>query len=221
MEKATSNIITLLRKQKEFRDMKIDDLQKMVEIIQENFILTPNYDKSQKTKVFHNMKFKFMREALTDDEVEIYDQIWDYTWQAWGQLTDEPIGPYEGIEMDHAIFAFIERRRLAIASRGRKLDITIGSPGWIAGQILERALRTISEFWPRKRPAPKAKKENKADEAKPEVEKIPIYLYDDLVMTQEEYDEWYDGLENKADIAGHVKSEMIDPATLADRKASK
>lgn len=222
MAQNLENTIKLLRQNKALQDMDIELLKTVINVVSDNFILTPHDDLSQKSKAFHNMKFGFFKDAFNDEELEIYTDLWAATWEAWEVLTDEKIGPYEFIEMDHVIMHLLERRRLAIQNKDMKIDINVGSPGWIISQNLEKGIRTISEFWPRKRPALKKKKEiTKIEETGSEVEKVQIFIYGDLIMTQAEYDVWYEALENKADVTGHVVSKMVDPATLAGKNASK
>ena len=216
MEKATKNIVKILKRDKSLRNVSITEMEVFVKAVCDVFTLIPKSDMSRKNFAFHNLRYGVYGNSLTEEELDIYIKLWDATWISWQEHTDETIGPFEFIEIDHSIINMIERKRLFNETKEKQLTLEIGSPGWIVAQNLEKSLAAIRQFWPRKKAKQKVKKvvENTKQIEDKTSEKITVYIYENIYMDEKEYSEWYAKVENKADVMYRVVTKEMTKSEL-------
>ena len=107
-----------------------------------------------------------------------------------------------------------------------KLDVTPGSPGFVADVVFQKHIKTMELFWPKKKPdtgKKKKKSETTPDKTEEkELEKIQVYSYKGSEMLQDEYNEWYGSLSanEKSDVLGHVKVRLVDAETQKAKNVS-
>lgn len=185
----------------------------LIEEICKRFILIPSEDFSSRANVFHNLALGFFQERLTHEELSIYNTLWAAQVEAWKAITDDPMGALEIMALDNTIMLYIKTLRLSGAKM--ELDITAGSAGWVADQLLQKAAKLLYDIFPKRKASVAAKeKESKLSEEKDDAERLEeaprkelYYIWKEKEMTASEYEKWYGSLseKEKANVLPHIK----------------
>ena len=203
-----SAVLFMMLKKEGFIDNKNEQTaEKIIDEICKRFVLTPSDDFSDRSNIFHNMKIGFFKEKLTEEEMIIYEKLWSAEIESWKIKTNDPMSGYDIMLLDNTIILFLKGFR--IAGPEMKLDLTTGSPGWISDQLLQKNLKLMFDTFPKKKQptGPKPKKAEKEIIPELEPEKERFFIYKGKEMTEQEYNNWYETLDDKAkaDVLAHVK----------------
>ena len=208
------NLYNLL-KEKFIPQRQDDTIFKLLEEICRRFVLVPAEDFSPHSNIFHNLEIGFLQERLTREEIDLYKTLWAAQVESWRSITDEPMGAFEMMLLDNTIMLFVKCRRLSGADM--KLDVSAGSAGWVADQLLQKGVKLVYDVFPKRKTAAAAAKEKaparlmeRCEEAAEteDLKKTTYYVWKKKEMTQDQYDTWYNSLseQEKADVLPHIKT---------------
>lgn len=120
--------------------------------------------------------------ALTDGEQMVYHLLWLWAREAWPILT--PMDPAIIMALDQCIMSYMKWRRTL--GQNMRLDITKGTTGWLADQVLQKSISNLISAWP-SRPTKKTEAPKEDAPKEDDAETVCVYQGKEYASM----DEWY------------------------------